>query len=228
MRHKVKTDRLSRFSSYRKATIKSLVRSLLLHEKIITTQAKAKISRIVAENLISLGKENTLAAKRRAFAILCDHGLVSTLFSDIATLFGKRNGGYTRIIPYRNRRGDNAKLVILELTEKKEKKLETTKEQKKTEKKEAEKAADKVKEKIKPREVELKEEKKQDKIKDKEDKQEIKEPIKQEPEVTQPTEETKPHTIPEEEHKHKLPQEKKPKKFLQGFKGFFKRERDSL
>ena len=76
MRHKIKTDRFSRFSSYRKATIRSITTSVLKNQKIITTRAKAKSARILVEKTITLGKKNTLAAKRRAFSILCDHELV--------------------------------------------------------------------------------------------------------------------------------------------------------
>ena len=72
---------------------------------------------VLVEKTITLGKKNTLAARRRAFSILCDHNLVKRLFDQIAPVFAQRTGGYTRIIPYRNQRGDNAKLVILELTE---------------------------------------------------------------------------------------------------------------
>jgi len=217
MRHKIKTDSFSRFSSYRKATINSIVRSLLLNQKIITTQAKAKSARVVAEKLISLGKKNTLAAKRRAYSVLCDHSLVSMLFNDIAVNFGKRNGGYTRIIPYRNRRGDNAKLVVLELTEKFEKKKEVIKEPvKKSDKKQAEK--------VSPQPIEEKIiQKEEPKVKPKD-----KEPVKEAPKEDLPQEEKKPHAHPEEEHKHKKPDQKKPRKFLGGFKGFFKKERDSL
>ena len=68
--------------------------------------------------MITLGKKDTLAARRRAFAILCDHTKVSQLFSKIAPRFKARNGGYTRIIPYMQRAGDNAELAFLELTEK--------------------------------------------------------------------------------------------------------------
>src|SRR5205085_8609000 len=70
------------------------------------------------EKLITLGKKDTLAARRRAFAILCDHTLVSSLFKETAPRFKSRLGGYTRIIPFNKRIGDNAEMVFLELTEK--------------------------------------------------------------------------------------------------------------
>lgn len=118
MRHRIAGNRLSRNSSLRKATLRDMAKATLIHEQIRTTKAKAKEARKLIDRLITLGKKNTLAAKRRAFAILCDHKLVSNLFSNIATRFQNRPGGYTRIIPFgRNRRGDNASLVVLELTE---------------------------------------------------------------------------------------------------------------
>jgi large subunit ribosomal protein L17 len=71
----------------------------------------------LAEKLISLGKKNSLHARRQAYKILGDHRLVSLLFKDIALRFNNRAGGYTRILGYGRRRGDNAEMVLLELTE---------------------------------------------------------------------------------------------------------------
>ena len=118
MRHRLNDNRLGRFSSLRKATVRDLAKATLKHQRICTTRVKAKYARRLVEQLITLGKQDTLAAKRRAFAILCDHGLVSDLFGKIAGRFKSRLGGYTRIIPLSERRGDNAHLVFLELTEK--------------------------------------------------------------------------------------------------------------
>ncbi len=78
---------------------------------------RAKAVRPLAEKLVSLAKENTLSAKREAFAILGDHKLVSVLFNEIGPRFSKRASGYTRIINLTRRRGDDAKIVIFELTE---------------------------------------------------------------------------------------------------------------
>jgi len=122
MRHTKARYQLNRFTSWRKATVNSLVRNLLLRQSIKTTEARAKAARALAEKLVSLAKENTLAAKRRAYKFLGDHRLVSLLFSDIAPRFNNRLGGYTRILPLGRRRGDDARLVIFELTEKKIKK----------------------------------------------------------------------------------------------------------
>lgn len=119
MRHRVSGNRLGRNSSLRKSTVRDIAKSTLVHQRICTTKAKAKEARKLVEKLITLGKKETLAAKRRAFSILCDHKIVSNLFNDIAGRFKNRAGGYTRIIPLSERRGDNAMLVYLELTEKK-------------------------------------------------------------------------------------------------------------
>ncbi|HAJ57435.1 MAG TPA: 50S ribosomal protein L17 [Candidatus Omnitrophica bacterium] len=117
MRHRIKTQNLSRFSSYYKATVRSLARAVIVNQRIVTTKVRAKITRPLVEKLISLGKEiDSLAARRRAYSILCDHQLVHKLFSDIGPNFAQKNGGYTRIIPYKRRRGDNAELVVLELS----------------------------------------------------------------------------------------------------------------
>ncbi len=118
MRHAKAGNRLSRNQSLRKATLRDLAKAALVQERICTTRAKAKEARKLIEKLITLGKKDTLAARRRAFAILCDHALVSRLFGQTAPRFKSRNGGYTRIIPYVQRGGDNAQLAFLELTEK--------------------------------------------------------------------------------------------------------------
>jgi len=125
MRHKLLRLQLNRFTSWRKATLKSLAQALVLHQSIKTTLTKAKAARPLAEELISLAKANTLSAKRRAFDILGGHKLVKILFDEIGPRFAKRNSGFTRIINLGSRRGDNAKTAILEFTEieKKEKKV---------------------------------------------------------------------------------------------------------
>src|SRR5271167_458102 len=118
MRHGKSGNRLSRNQSLRKATLRDMAKAIFLQERICTTRAKAKEARKMIEKLITLGKKDTLASRRRAFAILCDHKEVSQLFTNIAPRFKARNGGYTRIIPYVQRGGDNAELAFLELTEK--------------------------------------------------------------------------------------------------------------
>ena len=118
MRHQKAGNRLSRNQSLRKATLRDMAKATLIQERICTTAAKAKEARKLIDQLITLGKKDTLAARRRAFAILCDHALVSRLFKETTPRFKDRTGGYTRIIPYTKRAGDNASLVFLELTEK--------------------------------------------------------------------------------------------------------------
>lgn len=119
MRHGYAGNRLSRNRSLFKATIRDLAKATLIHQRIKTTSAKAKQARKVVEKLITLGKRGTLSDKRRAFAVLCDHNVVSNLFNQTAPLFKNRQGGYTRIIRLgTTRRGDNATEVLLELTEK--------------------------------------------------------------------------------------------------------------
>ncbi len=130
MRHRLKRLQLNRFTSWRRATVKSLVRSLIIQQSIRTTKIKAKAAKPLAEQLVSLAKLNTLAAKRRAFSILGEHRLVTLLFNDIGQRFKNRAGGYTRIISLGARRGDNAELVILELTEIKKKEIKKPKKEK--------------------------------------------------------------------------------------------------
>jgi len=117
MRHRKSRFRLNRSTSFRKATLISLVKSLLIYESIKTTKTKALAVRPLVERLISKAKLNTLTAKRQAYRILSNHELVKLLFNDIAPRFNDRVGGYTRILNLGSRRGDNAQLVILELTE---------------------------------------------------------------------------------------------------------------
>jgi large subunit ribosomal protein L17 len=127
MRHGKKRLQLSRFTSWHKATLKSLARNIIIHQSIKTSISRAKAVRPLVEKLISLAKENTLSAKRQAFKVLGDHKLVSLLFNDIGPLFAKRNSGYTRIISLVKRRGDNAQIVIFELTDKKVKEIKKLK-----------------------------------------------------------------------------------------------------
>ncbi len=117
MRHRKDKSLLNRFTSWRRATLISLARSTILHQRIKTTERKAKAAQTLVEKLISLGKDGSLAKKRAAYEILGSHKLVQMLFRDIAPRFVKRQGGYTRVIKLGQRRGDNAPLALLELTE---------------------------------------------------------------------------------------------------------------
>lgn len=138
MRHGKRRTRFGRQHSHRIATLKNLARAVFLHQRIKTTHTKAKESRRVVERLITIAKADSLASRRKAFAILGDRTLVSKLFKEIAPLFKNRQSGYTRIIPFNFRKGDGASIVFLELTEKKpEAKPKAAKEAKKPEKKPA-------------------------------------------------------------------------------------------
>ncbi|MBM3250072.1 MAG: 50S ribosomal protein L17 [Candidatus Omnitrophica bacterium] len=121
MRHAKKRSRLNRFTSWRKATIRSLAQNLITYQSIRTSLSKAKAARPLAEKLISLAKQNDLASKRVAYSILGNHALVSHLFTEIGPRFSKYQGGYTRIIPLGIRRGDSTSVVLWELTEIKKK-----------------------------------------------------------------------------------------------------------
>jgi large subunit ribosomal protein L17 len=114
MRHGKAGKQFGRRTAWRAATVRDIAKSVLIKERITTTASRAKESRKLVDKLITMGKEGTLAAKRRAFAVLCEHSLVSHLFNDIAGRFKNRAGGYTRIIPLGvNRLGDNSRLVFL-------------------------------------------------------------------------------------------------------------------
>ncbi|MDP2941294.1 MAG: 50S ribosomal protein L17 [Candidatus Omnitrophota bacterium] len=132
MRHGKKRHQLNRFTSWHKATLNSLVKSLLIHQSIRTTLARAKAARPLAEKLINLAKENSLDSRRRAFQILGDHKLVQLLFREIGPRFAGRAGGYIRIIQLLKRRGDNAQVAILELVEIKKKEIKKIKKHKET------------------------------------------------------------------------------------------------
>lgn len=89
--------------------------SLLEHERIETTEAKAKELRIVADRMVTLGKDGSLSARRRAAAYIRSKPVVAKLFQDIAGRFSERLGGYTRLIKTRRRVGDAALMVVIEL-----------------------------------------------------------------------------------------------------------------
>lgn len=146
MRHRKRRLQLNRFTSWRKATINSLARNLLIHQSIRTSLAKARAAVPQIDKLIILSKNNSTAAKRYAFKILGDHKLVNLLFSEIGPRFANRTSGFTRIINLGSRRGDNAKLVILELTEIKKKEVKKPK-KKEESRPEEEKKAEVTKEK---------------------------------------------------------------------------------
>ena len=150
MRHGKGLRQLSRSTSHRRALLRNLATSFIKHERYETTVQKAKEIRPVVERLITLGKNDTLAARRQAYSYLTDKAVVHKLFTDVGPRCASRNGGYTRIVRTRFRNGDAAQLAVIELvdratTGKAEKKADATKAPKKaptkkaTEKKTSEK-----------------------------------------------------------------------------------------
>ena len=102
-------------SSARKALLRSIVTSLFQHERIETTEAKAKELRKMAEKMLTLAKRGDLHARRQVLAYLMDEDVVKKLFDEIAPKYKDRQGGYTRIIKKGPRQGDAAPIVIIEL-----------------------------------------------------------------------------------------------------------------
>ncbi len=117
MRHNKSGRRLGRTTSHRIAMFRNMVTSFLNHEKITTTDAKAKELRSIAEKMITLGKKGDLHAMRQAASYIRDKQVVTKLFSTIAPRYKERNGGYTRIIKLGIRPGDNSPLSVIELVE---------------------------------------------------------------------------------------------------------------
>lgn len=118
MRHRMKGRQFGRNSSHRKALFRSLVTSLIEHEKIETTEAKAKELRGIAERMITLGKRGDLHSKRMAMSYIRSRDAVAKLFDDVAARCANREGGYTRIIKTKVRYGDSAPMAVLELVDK--------------------------------------------------------------------------------------------------------------
>ena len=114
MRHQKKTIKLGRTAEHRKALLANQICSLIEHQRIKTTLAKAKAVRPLAEKMVTLGKKNTLHARRIAFAVLRQKDAVKKLFDDVAPRASNRNGGYTRIIKLGQRRSDSAPVAFLE------------------------------------------------------------------------------------------------------------------
>jgi len=114
MRHQVKTVKLGRTAEHRKALLANQVCSLIEHQRIKTTLAKAKAVRPLAEKMVTLGKNGSLHARRIALAVLRQKGAVKKLFEDIAPRSASRNGGYTRIIKLGQRKSDSAAVAFLE------------------------------------------------------------------------------------------------------------------
>ncbi len=140
MRHQKKTIKLGRTADHRKALLVNQVCSLIEHEHIKTTLAKAKAVRPLAEKMVTLGKRGSIHARRTALAVLRQKNAVKKLFDNIAPRSAGRNGGYTRIIKLGRRKSDSAPVALLEWVdaaapaEEKEKKKETKEKTPKVEK----------------------------------------------------------------------------------------------
>ncbi|MBK4732922.1 50S ribosomal protein L17 [Oxynema sp. CENA135] len=115
MRHRCRVPQLSKPADQRRALLRSLTTELIRHGRITTTKVRAKAVRSEVERIITLAKQGTLAARRRALGYVYDKQLVHALFEQVEARYGNRNGGYTRIIRTVNRRGDNAEMAIIEL-----------------------------------------------------------------------------------------------------------------
>lgn len=117
MRHRVAHRKLGRTTPHRIALLRNLAASLIAKERIRTTVAKAKELRPFVEKLVTLGKRDSLHARRRALSILPQKGAVKKLFSDISPRFSERPGGYTRILKLAPRQGDGADMAFIEFVD---------------------------------------------------------------------------------------------------------------
>ena len=115
MRHRVAGRKLSRPSAQRQAMLRNLVGDLVRHERITTTEAKAKEARSFAEKMITHGKVGSLHHRRLALSALPNQTVVKRIFDDLAPRYADRQGGYTRIIHLGRRKGDGASMAMLEL-----------------------------------------------------------------------------------------------------------------
>ncbi len=141
MHHGKAGSKLGRTSSHKEAMLRNMVTSVIKHERIRTTDMKAKELRKLAEKMITLGKRGTLHARRQALAVVRDEAMVGKLFGELTERYRNREGGYTRIVKAGYRYGDNAPVSILEFIpdeKKKEKAKPKTKAKSKAKEKTAE------------------------------------------------------------------------------------------
>src|SRR6266542_2005957 len=138
MRHQKKTIKLGRTAEHRKALLANQVCSLIEHQRIKTTLAKAKAVRPLAERMVTLGKNGSIHARRTALAMLRQKSAVKKLFDDVAPRSAERNGGYTRIVRLGQRKSDSARMAFIEWVDMAEVVEEKPREEKKAKRKEAE------------------------------------------------------------------------------------------
>jgi large subunit ribosomal protein L17 len=117
MRHRNQRGKLERPTGHRRALVRNQVTSLLQHERIETTDAKAKVLRRVADKMITLGKRGTLHARRQALSVIRDRDVTEKVFDQLAARYAARPGGYTRVLKTRQRVGDAAPMSIVELVD---------------------------------------------------------------------------------------------------------------
>ena len=138
MRHQKKTIKLGRTAEHRKALLANQVCSLIEHQRIKTTLAKAKAVRPLAEKMVTLGKKGSIHARRTALATLRQKNAVKKLFNDIAPRSINRNGGYTRVVKLGQRKSDSASMAFIEWVDAAQVIEEKAAEHKKTKRKEPE------------------------------------------------------------------------------------------
>ena len=138
MRHQKKTIKLGRTADHRRALLANQVCALIEHQRIKTTLAKAKAVRPLAERMVTLGKNGSIHARRRALAVLRQKVIVRKLFDDIAQRSAERNGGYTRIVKLGARKSDSARMAFIEWVDAEHIAEEKPKKEKKAKRKDAE------------------------------------------------------------------------------------------
>ncbi|MGB3296922.1 MAG: 50S ribosomal protein L17 [Phormidesmis sp.] len=116
MRHGRRVPKLGKAADQRKALMRALTTELIRNGRIKTTEVRAKAIRSEADRMVTLAKDGSLAARRRAMAYIYDKQLVHALFDQAPERYADRKGGYTRIVRTVSRRGDNARMAIIELT----------------------------------------------------------------------------------------------------------------
>lgn len=116
MRHRCRVAMLGKPADQRKALLRALTTELIRHGRITTTKIRAKAVQAEADRMVTLAKDGSLAARRRAMGYIYDKQLVHALFEGAQERYGDRPGGYTRVLRTINRRGDNAEMAIIELT----------------------------------------------------------------------------------------------------------------
>ena len=146
MRHQKKTIKLGRTADHRRALLANQVCALIQHQRIKTTLAKAKAVRPLAERMVTLGKNGSIHARRRALAVLRQKSVVKKLFGDIAQRSAERNGGYTRIVKLGARKSDSARMAFIEWVDAEHVAEEKSKKEKKAKRKEPE---------VKPQQLEV-------------------------------------------------------------------------